>query len=173
MEPNLLLIIVSGLPGTGKSTFAAALAKNINALHLNTDVIRDQLGLRGKYDAETKARIYQEMLSTTRFRLKENQNVIVDATFSNNEWRERFQKLADELHCTISWLVVEANEAIIRERVAKKRVYSEADFSVYKKVRDNYDPIRYTHLVLRSDEHAVHEMIEQAKQYLYRSEKNS
>ena len=38
-----MLIVVSGLPGTGKSTVAAALAGHINAVHLSVDDAEDAL----------------------------------------------------------------------------------------------------------------------------------
>ena len=172
METKPFLIIVLGLPGTGKSTFATAFAQKIKAEHLNTDKIRDQLGLRGKYDQETKSMIYQQMLSLARKKLKENQHVIIDGTFSNTEWRKKILSLANEFSCKISWFVMDADEAIIKERISKKRRYSEADFSVYKKVRNSYDPILYPNLVLHSDQYSVDEMIEQALNYLTRSDIN-
>ena len=172
METKPLLIIVLGLPGTGKSTFAKALAKKIKAAHLNTDKIRARLGLRGKYDQETKSMIYQQMLSLARMKLKDNHQVIIDGTFSSNEWRKKILGLADEFSCMISWFVMEADEAIIQERISKKRQYSEADFSVYKKVRNSYDPILYPNLVLHSDRYSVDEMIEKALNYLKRSDIN-
>lgn len=173
MKTRFHLIIVLGLPGTGKSTFAAALAEKIKAAHLNTDKIRAQLGLRGQYDVETKSSIYREMLSLARNKLKENQHVIIDGTFSSNEWRNKFHDLVDEFSCIVSWFVIEADETIIRERVSKKRQFSEADFSVYKKVRNSYDPVLYPHLVLHSDKYSLEEMTEKALNYLMRSDNNS
>lgn len=173
MKSNLHLIIILGLPGTGKSTFAVAIAKKIKATHLNTDEIRTQLGLRSKYDLQTKSSVYQELLSRSKIKLKENQNVVVDATFSKNEWRKKFHDLADEFYCRISWIVIAADEAVIRERVSKKRQYSEADFGVYKKVRDGYDLMLYPHLVLYSDQYPMAEMTKKAMKYLNRLNNNS
>ncbi|MBK7408303.1 MAG: AAA family ATPase [Saprospirales bacterium] len=49
-----MLILITGLPGAGKSTFALALAAANGAVHLNTDRVRAKLGLRGHYDPESK-----------------------------------------------------------------------------------------------------------------------
>lgn len=40
-----MLIIVTGLPGTGKTTFAEAFAQKGHFIHLNSDLIREALGL--------------------------------------------------------------------------------------------------------------------------------
>jgi predicted kinase len=39
-----MLIVVSGLPGTGKSAVAAELAARLGAVHLSIDPIEDALG---------------------------------------------------------------------------------------------------------------------------------
>lgn len=60
------LVLVVGLPGTGKSTFSRALAAELGARHLNSDVIRVETGLRGKYTPEDKAKVYEELRKRTR-----------------------------------------------------------------------------------------------------------
>jgi hypothetical protein len=56
------LIIVCGLPGTGKTTFAETLSKRIHAIHLNTDRIRHAIGRQGQYSIALKATIYESLL---------------------------------------------------------------------------------------------------------------
>jgi len=160
------MVLITGLPGTGKSTLAAALAAELNAHHLNTDRIREELNLKGKYDARTKKRIYEVMLQRTEELLKTEQNVIVDGTFYQQKLRNRFQRLANRLGKDIRWIELRANESTIRERVNKKRQYSEADFEVYKKIKGLYEPLEQAHLVLWSDELSVEEMTKRAKDFL-------
>ena len=56
-----MLIMITGLPGTGKTTYAMKLAKSIEAIHLNSDIVRAQIGKRGHYDKASKAAVYNEM----------------------------------------------------------------------------------------------------------------
>jgi len=91
-----MLIMVVGLPGTGKSTFARELAQVINGNHFNTDMIRDSLNLRGSYDKESKQRVYDELLLRTEETLKSGGIAIVDGTFYLHSLRKTFIDLAEK-----------------------------------------------------------------------------
>lgn len=164
--PSSKLLLITGLPGTGKTTFAGALAEAIDARHLNSDKVRTDLDKRGQYDEQTKAAVYQEMLRQTEAALRDGDNVIVDATFYKRELREPYEELAKRRQVPIFWIELKAEEATVRERVAQKRAYSEADYEVYRKVKANYEPLPAEHLALWSDQLTVEEMVEEAKRYL-------
>lgn len=166
MNTAAMLIIVSGLPGTGKTTFANTLAAHLKVSHLNSDMIRDELGERGNYDPETKARIYAEMLKRTADLLRKGETVIVDATFHQNQTRKPYLELVKNEGKPLRWIELKAKEAVIRERVSRKRTYSEADFSVYKKIRAAYEPLQIPHLVLSSGQLSAGQMLERAVSYI-------
>ena len=132
------LILVVGLPGTGKTTFAYALSKAISAKHLNSDIMRHDIGKRRQYDTASKAIIYNEMLNRTENFLKNHQKVIVDATFYKNIFRKPYELLSEKYNTEIKWIEIKASEEVIEKRVNKKREYSEADFEVYKKIKKDY-----------------------------------
>lgn len=157
--------MITGLPGTGKTTFAESLAANMGANHLNSDMVRTQIGKRGKYDAASKAAVYNELLHRTEDVLKEGKTLIVDATLYKKILRDPFMKLAKQYKVPIQWIELKANEKIIQERVGKKRKYSEADFEVYLKIKAAYEPFNRSHLVLWSDMLRLPEMVEKAKAY--------
>lgn len=161
------LIVVVGLPGTGKTTFAIALANTIGAKHLNSDIVRNAAGKRGHYDVASKAAVYNEMLTRTEEFLQNEQTVIVDATFYKDILREPYIKLSERYNVPIKWIELSANEEVIRKRVGKKRKYSEADFEVYLRIKKHYEPLTYNHLTLWSDLLNLHEMLEEATEYLF------
>ncbi len=135
-------------------------------VHLNTDMIRDELGLRGRYDPKTKKAIYDEMRQRAARQLASGQSVLIDGTFYLESLRDSFQQLATEAGGHIRWIELKAGEATIRDRVKNKRDYSEADYDVYKKVKALYEPLNRPHLVLWSDELPPEELVQRAKDFL-------
>ena len=163
-EPFFL--IITGLPGTGKSTLSAALAAELKAVHLNTDVIREEMSLQGRYDPRTKARVYQELLRQAELAMDRGRPVIIDGTFYREALRRPFVRLADGRGEKIRWIELRAGEENIRRRVGQGRAHSEADFEVYLKIRAIYEPLDCAHLVLWSDQMPVEEMVRRAKDFL-------
>ena len=158
--------MVVGLPGTGKTTFARALSTAIDAKHLNSDIVRHDAGKRGHYDTASKAAIYNEMLNRTEDYLKNHQEVVIDATFYKNIFRKPYQLLAKKYDVDIKWIEIKADEDIIKQRVSKKREFSEADYEVYRRIKEDYEPLEMAHLILWSDQLSVEEMIFQTKEFL-------
>lgn len=160
------LILVAGLPGTGKTTFARALASSTGAEHLNSDMVRDALGMRGKYDPTTKATVYQEMLRRTEAHLAEGRDTIVDATFFKENLRKPYIGLGNSYAKAVRWIELKASEKTIKKRTGEKRGFSEADFNVYQKIKADYEPLEQGHLVLWSDQLTIDEMVGKAQEYL-------
>ncbi|HJT94151.1 MAG TPA: nucleoside monophosphate kinase [Mycobacterium sp.] len=102
------LIMIGGGPGTGKSTLARALAKQIGAQVISTDDVRRQLQRAGAvtgtagvldeglYSAENVAAVYNELLRYTHDYLVAGQSVILDGTWRDARQRDRARKLADD-----------------------------------------------------------------------------
>lgn len=163
---NTMLILISGLPGSGKTALAKAYAARYGALHLNSDLLRRELGLMGQYRPEDKEKVYQTLLERTQMELMEGNSVVVDSTFFKESIREPFRRVAEWCGTPLHWVEVRAPERIIRERMQIPRSDSEADFSVYEKIRDAYEPLREQHLVLWSDEASVANMAAALHEYV-------
>ena len=166
------LIIITGLPGTGKTTIATALSERISAAHFNTDMLRTELGLRGQYDQETKAQVYAVLLDRARDTLRGGNTVIIDGTFYQAKLRYRFKQLATSEGISVHWIELWADTEVIRTRVSKKRAYSEANFDVYQKIKAMYEPIQDPHLHLRSKDTNLEYLIEEILSYLDSEQKN-
>lgn len=160
------IIMVVGLPGTGKSTFARALAVRTGAAHFNTDLIRQELGLRGRYTPQDKQRVYRELIQRTKSTLRGGHPVIVDATLYLERLRKPYRLMARDFNCFISWIQLRASTAVIRERLSRPRPHSEADFLVYTKIQRVCEPLTDPHLRLSSDRLSQSEMVDLALRYL-------
>jgi predicted kinase len=160
------LILITGLPGSGKTTIARAYSARYQTVHLNSDLLRRELRLMGQYRPEDKEKVYHTLLERTRQTLLEGRDVVVDSTFFKEAIREPFQRVAAECGARWYWVEVRAPERVIRERLQTPRPDSEADFGVYEKIRDAYEPLREPHLVLWSDEKSLAKMAASVHEYV-------
>ncbi|MDF1572896.1 MAG: ATP-binding protein [Bacteroidales bacterium] len=158
-----MIIVVFGLPGTGKSCLARHLAEDTRALYLNTDITREMLNKQGKYDKETKREVYEKILEEITRPDAQRRTVIVDGTFSNKSFRHMFNKRSWELERYLYYIELKAADHEVKKRMKKDRAYSEADYSVYKKMKAAFDYMPEQHLVMRSDKLGINEMKEKAK----------
>lgn len=112
--------LIGGLPGTGKSTVAAEYASRTGASVLSSDVVRKELaGLdpsearpsavgEGLYSPSVTAHTYAELLRRARELLTAGRSVVLDATWTDPDMRERARLLAAraraesiEIECTV------------------------------------------------------------------------
>ena len=160
-----MVVIVFGLPGSGKSYFASRLANLINAEYINSDIVRRTFPDKKTYSLNEKLSVYNEMLRRMKEMLKENRNLVLDATFYKSDIRRKFINEANPNE-KISFIEVRANESVISERLKKTRTDSEADFDVYKKIKNEWEPFNQDHLILQSTDNNIEEMLHKAACYL-------
>jgi predicted kinase len=161
-----ILIVIFGLPGTGKTTFATVLSNQLGIKHFNTDILRSLSGKSQQYNEENKAFIYDEILHLTRLEFEKGKSVIVDATFYKKKLRERFKVLAQEYDVTMKWIEVCAGEEVVKKRVSKKRRYSEADYAVYQMIKSQFEPIQEKYIQLFSGQEEMPDLIEKAIKFI-------
>ena len=161
-----MIVIVFGLPGSGKSYFASHLASMINADYINSDKVRRTMFDTRTYSIKEKLAVYYEMLTQMKEVVKQNKNLVLDATFYNNDIRKKFLDEAIGAG-SIFFIEVKAEESVIRKRLQEKRVDSEADFEVYKKIKKQWEPLYEDHLILQSTNDNINEMLYKAADYLH------
>jgi predicted kinase len=135
-----MLIVITGLPGTGKSTIAEALAKEIDAIILSTDKIRKMIFENPIYNEEDKRIVYNELFSQTSENLSKGKNVILDGTFYTKALRKRANEVGKLLAKNVYFVYCETPEEILKERINNRRdKYSDADYSVYLKMKKIFE----------------------------------
>jgi hypothetical protein len=161
-----MLILLAGLPGTGKTTFAKKLAESRGAALISSDSIRSDLHLRGKYDEASKQEVFDEMLRRTYSKLSGRRDVIVDSTFRREQLRHQFFELAEGQRIVTRILLLDADPAEVARRMQKARSSSEANLAVYQQMLNDFDLLREGHLQLRSDRLTLERMVQAANAYL-------
>ena len=97
--------------------------------------------------------------------MRQNEDLVLDATFYKNDIRKRFTDEAKNRE-DIVFIEIAAEEAVIKERLKQKRVDSEADFEVYKIIKEQWEPLRGYRLILISTDDNIEDMLHQAIDYL-------
>src|SRR5579859_1631330 len=113
-----MIIIVLGLPGSGKSYFASRFAKLIHADYINSDRVRKSIFPVRSYSEKEKTSVYNEMLELMRRAIRQGKDLVLDATFYKNDVRKRFN---DEARGDIVFIEIAAEETVIKERLKQKR----------------------------------------------------
>lgn len=162
-----MIVLVYGLPGTGKTFFARHFAKESGAVHLNTDLVRGKLDAKGQYDDTTKQQVYNELFKQVMRELNAKNDVVVDGTFHKHIRREQLKKMAAENNEAIFFVEVKADEKTVKKRLKKSRKNTEADFDVYKALEQEFENEEADHLELWSNEDKIGEMVNKAKKYIY------
>lgn len=161
-----MIILICGLPGTGKSFFADKLRQKIHSAYVNTDIIRSGINKKGQYDPETKQLVYNKLLEKLEGFVKTNRSVIVDGTFHKRDKRKQIKDKAKSLNQQLFIIEMRACDDTVKERVKHREGYSEADFKVYLQLKNTSEPINEPHLILWSDQLSVEEMLRKAFKYI-------
>jgi aminoglycoside phosphotransferase family enzyme/predicted kinase len=146
-----MLLISCGLPGSGKSYLATKLSKRFGAALLRSDVVRGSLLREPSYTKREKFLVYEEMLERAG-KLLDKGSVVLDATFYRASLREKARELAARKN--VPFFIAEklAKESDVRKRMKKRggkdRFRSDADFAVYRKVRDEFEPLEEGHFTI-------------------------
>jgi predicted kinase len=156
--------IVFGLPGSGKSYFASRWAAMINARYVNSDKVRKEMYDQPVYSPAEKASVYQQMLVEMRRAIFDGCSVVLDATFSDNSIRRKVNEEASG-KAIVHYIEIEAEEDAIRERVKEKRLFSDADYEIYTKLKKQWHGLQDAHLTLHSTSNNINEMLEKAKDH--------
>lgn len=127
------LVLVGGLPGTGKSTVAGGLADRLGATLLSSDRVRKELAGRtpsdpagaeyrdGLYRPEHTAATYAELLARAEVLLGRGETVVLDASWTAASHRDAAAAVAARSRSDLVALRCEAPRALADERIRARR----------------------------------------------------
>jgi predicted kinase len=154
-----MIVLMAGLPATGKSVLASELANHLKGTILSKDVIRHTLFEQRdiEYSTEQDDFCMDIMLETAAYILRKHPDrfVILDGrTFSKRYQIERVVELAERLQQP--WRIFECvcSEETAQERLSAKQDHpaGNRDFDLYLRVRASFEEITRPKTVLDSDQ---------------------
>jgi adenylylsulfate kinase len=171
-----VLIVMAGLPGTGKSTLAARLAAELSGVVLSKDEVRAVLfpGAVLDYSNEQDDTAMSAIYSAAAYILKANPScaVILDGrTFSKPGQLDAPSALARSLGQSLRVIECICSESVARERLA-------ADFAagthlagnrspeLFARVKAEAQPITVPRLTLDTGELSIEECVRKCAEYL-------
>jgi predicted kinase len=150
--PRPGFIVISGLPGTGKSRLAGLLRERLNYLVLESDCMRKVLFPRPSYKPEESARLFRALHSTIELLLKRGVSVILDATNLSEHNREYLYRIADRTRARLVMVQVEAPPELVKQRLSLRQQEpqnsSDADWTIYQKMKPEAEKIGRHHIVV-------------------------
>lgn len=139
------MVLVGGLPGTGKSTVGRGLADQLGAVVLRSDEVRkDLLGRAhhepagaGGYDAEVTAGTYAELLDRARALLAHGVSVVLDASWADPLHRRVAVSVAREVRADLREVELRVPAAVAHARLrARRGDASDAGVAVHERMRE-------------------------------------
>ena len=157
-----MIVLMAGLPGTGKSTLAHALASRMEGRVVSKDAIRHAIFAPDEIEYSTRQDDFcmRIMLRTAAYLLEREPSRVIfldGRTFSRRYQIENVVSAADSLHQP--WRILECvcsestAKARLEEHVAE-RVHPAANrnFQLYLKVRSQYEAILQPKAVIDTDQ---------------------
>jgi len=153
-QVNPPLIVVSGLPGAGKSFFCRKLAERLPCLVLASDTLRKVLFPSAQYSEAENRRLFSACHVLIEELLRNGIPIVFDATNLLERHREFLYRAADRAGAKLILVWVEAPTEVVRQRLlarekaAAPEYDSEAGWEVYQRMKIRYQRICRNHLVV-------------------------
>ena len=148
-----VLVVMVGVPGSGKSFLARAISETLGAELVQTDAVRKVLFRRPRYTAAETRAVYATCRRRLAAGLKVGRRVVFDATNLQESTRASLCRIAEQHGAVIVVVATYATETVIRARLTARqrghdpRDVSDADWAVYLTLRRAAEPIGRPHLV--------------------------
>jgi DegV family protein with EDD domain len=171
-QPRPLLVLVSGLPGSGKSHFSRELCRRLPLAHLNNDALRRALFDRPTHDAAESERLFAAIHVLLERLLARNVGVVLDATNLKEAYRRPLYDIAERAGVRLIIVQTEAPPDVARERLRARTSAPSADLdasdateAVYNRMKEGAEPIQRPYIRVDTSgdiEPALAQVVEQA-----------
>ena len=151
-EPKLLML--AGLPGSGKSTFAAKVSERYPILSLEADRLRKGLVPKPQYTPGEHSRVFRACHRLIEEFLAAGFPVLFDATNVTEKNRRPIYAIARKRGVPLAIAVVSAPPETIRRRMDVRESgldttsWSEAGWAIYSRMAPAWEPVKRPHILV-------------------------
>jgi predicted kinase len=157
------LVVFAGLPGTGKSSLGRALARELRAVYLDKDTIKDcAMRLAGEMGLEQGARLagalsYELLADLARDNLTLGVSVVVDSPAAYQTFRDRIKAVARAAKADLRLIeCICTDEGLLRERIERRSqdlpAYRTRDWQTYQQDQGRFERITDPRLIVDTAE---------------------
>jgi predicted kinase len=178
-RPGGSLLVMAGLPGTGKSLIVEHLIKMTPAAIISTDHVRRHMRQTPTYTAAEMMYVYEVCHKVIELRLSQGQRVIFDGTNYMASRRQQLFTIAKKTDSGLAVCQVQASEEVIRDRLLNRKSgsrrkgdMSDAGWSVYQWMVAAQEPIMVDHLILDTTSNPSDQLAQQLNDYWLTGEQN-
>lgn len=175
------LIMILGLPGTGKTYFAKKLSESLpeKPIYLSTDLVRRYLfdfshhhyepfGAKS-YTQEKRDLVYNALYLILDILLTQKLLVMVDGTFYSQDKRQPIYKICQRLNQELILIRTTCSEDLIKHRIQDRKSHgknsSDADFKIYLEIKKRFEPLQEPHLVINTEQNLITNL-QEVKKYI-------
>ena len=151
---NPVMVVISGLPGSGKSYFGRRLVEQVPLLVIESDALRKVLFRNPTHSGTESARLFDACHALIDEQLEHRVPLLIDATNLVEDHRERLYQIAEQNKAKVVHVHVTAPSEVVYRRLEEREMganpedHSSADWLVYRNMHFKAEPIRRSHFVV-------------------------
>ena len=149
---NPCLIMLSGLPGTGKSYLSGKLRERLPMTAVESDAVRAALFQRPDFSSRESEWVFDVCHRAIEGLLRAGTSVVMDATNLRERHREPVYEIAERRGVPLVIVRVEAPPGVVRRRLEERAVTAGpgasnlADWEIYRRMRYARERVARSHL---------------------------
>ena len=157
-----ILVVLCGLPGTGKTYFAREVTKQVDFCVLESDRVRKALVPKPKYTPGEHSRVFNVCHYLIEEYLSNGQRVLFDATNLTENFRLPLRQISQRQNARLVLVHLVAPRSLIRQRLQERdeqresgmrpNGYSDAGWLIYCRMAPHDEPVEGEHLSLDTSE---------------------